>query len=57
MMIRDTNPEHDTDDAEDDGDETGVIDGQILLGNSLLDEGLRRQWLTGIVCRCCIPVR
>jgi hypothetical protein len=52
-----TDPEHDTDDAEDDGNETGVIDGEILRGHYRRHVGLRRRRLTWIVHRRCVPVR
>lgn len=50
-------PEHDASDAEDDGDETGVIDGKILRGHHLRHEWLRRRWLTWIIRRIWVPVR
>ena len=52
-----TDPEHDAGDAEDDGDETGVIDREILRGHHRRHVGLRRGWLTWIVHRRCVPVR
>lgn len=52
-----TDPEHDAGDAENDGDETGVIDGEILRGHHRRHVGLRRRWLTWIVHRRCVPVR
>lgn len=44
-------PEHDTGDAEDDGDEAGVIDGEILRVHHRSHEWLRRRRHTRIVCR------
>lgn len=50
-------PEHDAEEAEDDGDETWVIDRQILRRHRRRDVRLRRRWLSWIVRRRWVPVR